>query len=66
MGECCPPTAADYANHNANESLQKTKELLEKMATFQTQLEALTKQVRILEGKIATMTYNTSTKFRGV
>lgn len=66
MGECCLPTAADYANHNANEALQKTKELLEKMATFQTQLEALTTQVRILEGKIATMTYNTNTKFRGM
>lgn len=41
MGEMSPPTAADYAAHNASKALEKNKELEQRLAEVERKLEAL-------------------------
>ena len=58
MGECCPPTAADYASAAAYEAQKRIQEMNKKMDELVARNEQLTQQIVILEGKLAALSFS--------
>ena len=64
MGECYPPTAADYANHNAQEALARFENIKRRVEELVKLNEDLTQKIAILEGRIAALSFSVS-KLKG-
>ena len=64
MGECSPPTSADFASHNAHEALAKFEKIKQRVEELHKLNEELKQKIAILEGRIAALSFSIS-KLKG-